>query len=565
MSMSPLGSQTLVNPPHDVIPFLTSPAFVCIVDALNKQKVAINCFKILSDKHQAQLNLKIRQLSSRVWEEEEASHHDLNETIGKCTTLRDEVLLKYNAFRKRPTVPFCMLDAEASKLEDRRDLLNDLLRRLNNLKDELLFNRARYDEPLEEIERQYLASYKEVNVLLVDLTKAAVQIQDIIRRDDVLLYIAHIRLDLGEIDKYSEIVSSIQTPWKKDSALSHLSSILVDAGSLVQAHDVAKSISDSDARFVAMECVLIAHSRAGEFKEAIIFALNEPDITVSKGLLLSIFRESVDLKTSEAAFTAIDTIPGKSDQDIILAAFVHVMLEQGNIVRAISAAANIQNEISQYSCFERICRHLSQLPDLENAIELVKTIPSDQFRDEAYYLIAMEFAANSNVERAKDIAMLIHSIERRDDALFGITAASTRLDLIASAHCACDAIVDAKVRDRALGRICGAYARRGDYDKAIELFRSIKIEKFHTFSMICRELRRAEDVYALVEIAKEFEAQDERDKALFGCADQMIELEKFVAAEQIAQLIRDDKIRDLCLSQIPVLPTPPSSPELEEF
>jgi pentatricopeptide repeat protein len=563
VSVSAIGSQVPVNRSQDVVGLLSTPSFYRLIDDLKTYRVHLNSYKLISDQHQERIDLKLRQISSQVWGEGDNSNHELNETIARCTALRDEVLRKYDNFRKRPNVPFCRLDAEASKFEERRDLLNNLLVRLANVQDELSHEMTTYQKPIEEIADHYKLLYNQMNQLLSDLIKIAAIMPDINSRDEVLFTIARVRLDLGEIGEYCEITSRIENPERKDAALSHLSSHYVNAGNLEKAHEVAKTIGDSGDRFLAMERVLGAHSALGEFREAFICALSDADICVSSNLLIATVLAAVGSGNQEVAFGKIETIPGDDNQARILAAFVSVMVDQGNIERAIMAAATIQNEKVQHECFTKICKQLAEAPNLELSLEIIQNIPTDKFRDQAYFEIVLAFVTNMDMARAKEIALLIKKVEIRDEALFGIATHSAGVDFISAAHNACNAIESPLLRDRTSALICGAYAKRGDFDKAIELYRSMGQQKLFAFNQICAKLARPEPIRALVQIAKEMDNEDDRDRALSSCAEQMNHLEKFYEAEQIAQCIKSENLRNQILSEIPNVPTPPSSPEFD--
>jgi tetratricopeptide (TPR) repeat protein len=315
--------------------------------------------------------------------------------------------------------------------------------------------------------------------------------RNILMKDRPLISIAWYLAAVRQYDQALELVDRVKYCGFKDMALAGVASSMAKEGQIDRALQLTNTIRDHDEKAIVWGSVAEKLVRTGKHDQAIKLVNN--------------------------------TINDDLNKMNILTKIVPILVEAGQIDRALQAANTMKLDANKATVLSHIASTLAEVSKYEQALEIANTIANPDgtqvYKHEAFVNIAVELASSGQIDRALQLVNQLDSYRKGS----------------------------------ALGKIAVELASSGQFDRALQLVKSTQSDPAHpiVLARFAESLTDTRQLEPVLQMAKTIEVGSmEQQSMLSKIAISLAKVGQPEQALQVASTIKRDDKKALALPSI---------------
>lgn len=365
-----------------------------------------------------------------------------------------------------------------------------------------------------------------------------------------------------------ELIESQPAPFSR--ALSSAAQALACAGRIEQAYTVAQQITDAEFKLSALGSVIpaaheqgqltLAHEAAQEARQ-LLDLLNNPNDKSRYACQLG--RIFANMGEVDAALELLSKLGDDNERSHLLYSIVGVLAERGDYERALQLAEQIPHAAWRDEAYGAIVRFLADNGQMERAMGLLRLIRDTRERDSARASIAYGYALHGALNAAQAVLRQIRSDyeigfarqmignalmqQGRYEEAAQWTSFNLLMvvdELIAQgdferAYALLHAHTDSPAYEEGVLKLCRAYLKRGERDRAESLLQHVSTENAQSqiLAAVARDLLRQKAWQAALETTLRIPKLNQRDLVLAQLARACAKSGDYATAVRIAEQI----------------------------
>ncbi len=347
--------------------------------------------------------------------------------------------------------------------------------------------------------------------------------RNILMKDRPLISIAWYLAAVRQYDQALELVDRVKYCGFKDMALAGVASSMAKEGQIDRALQLTNTIRDHDEKAIVWGSVAEKLVRTGKHDQAIKLVNN--------------------------------TINDDLNKMNILTKIVPILVEAGQIDRALQAANTMKLDANKATVLSHIASTLAEASKYEQALEIANTIATPDgtqvYKHETFVNIAVELASSGQIDRALQLVNQLDS-DHKANALGKIAielASSGQIDRALQLVNQLDSYRKAS----ALGKIAVELASSGQFDRALQLVKTTQSDPAHpiVLARFAESLTDARQLEPVLQMAKTIEVGSmEQQSMLSKIAISLAKVGQPEQALQVASTIKRDDKKALALPSI---------------